>query len=105
MPECSALDSVTVDPQRGHIALVVGRVAAGAFVDLGPELHWWSHTSLHLSPADAHELGTALVEWAAKRAARPSFPTMNGGSHCYGCGASVPAEPSATQHLPDCPHI
>ena len=70
MPAATPIQSVKVDTTRGHISLVVDDAAAGAFVDLGSELHWWSHTSLHMSPEQAHEVGSALVAWAARRQGR-----------------------------------
>jgi hypothetical protein len=59
---------VRVDPQRHHIALVVDNRAEGAFVDLGSELHWWAHMSLHLDSAGARTLGEALIAWADRHA-------------------------------------
>lgn len=61
------IPAVRVDPQRQHITLVVDGVAEGAFVDLGSELHWWSHTALHLDAAHARTLGEALIAWADRR--------------------------------------
>lgn len=70
-PECKAVTQVFVDNPRGHISLIADGVGEGAFCDLGSELHWWSHTSLHLDPSQAHELGLALVAWAEKKLAKP----------------------------------
>lgn len=63
---------VKVDAERGHITLAANPFGQcdGAFVDLGSELHWWAHTSLHLDPIGARLLGEALVAWADRKAAR-----------------------------------
>lgn len=66
-PEGLAVTEVKVDNPRGHISMVADGVGEGAFCDLGSELHWWSHSSLHLGPEQARELGEALVAWADKR--------------------------------------
>lgn len=73
--ECKAVDQVLVDNPRGHISMVAEGVGEGAFCDLGSELHWWSHSSLHLGPEQAYELGTALVAWAAKKGVGVVSPT------------------------------
>lgn len=65
--DSTPVDRVQVDPIRGHIGLVVDRAAQGAFVDLGPVLHWWSYTSLHMTPTQARELGIALIAWADRK--------------------------------------
>lgn len=62
------LATVNVDPKCQHIVLATDdHPAAGAYVDLGPELHWWSSFALHLDPTGARELGHALIAWADRR--------------------------------------
>lgn len=61
---------VDVDPKCQHLVMRDENDAIlGAFVDLGPELHWWSSYALHLDPAGARELAAALVAWADRRTA------------------------------------
>jgi hypothetical protein len=63
---------VLVDPQRGHITLTgEGEAASVTFVDLGPVLSVWQYAGgVELDHLTAKQLGTALVAWADRKAAR-----------------------------------
>jgi hypothetical protein len=61
------------DPRRGHISLT--REGEGpavvTFVDLGPVLQVWQYEGgVELGPDSARALGTALLAWAERKAAR-----------------------------------
>lgn len=64
------LATVSVDPRRQHISLITDEAWAGAFVDLGCELHWWSQMALHLDAVGARQLGEALIVWADRHEGR-----------------------------------
>lgn len=54
------------DARCWHITLAADPAGQcdGAFVDLGPVLHWWAYTALRLDPAGARELAGHLIAWA-----------------------------------------
>lgn len=58
--------TIRVDGRCHHITLAADLEGQcdGAFVDLGPVLHWWAHTPLQLDPAGAYALAAALTAWA-----------------------------------------
>jgi hypothetical protein len=61
--------TVRVDQRCSHITLAAAPDGPcdGAFVDLGPVLHWWSNVGVQLDPAGARALAAGLTAWADAR--------------------------------------